>query len=115
MKEQILARLQEMRKIDTEEALAAADYAAGRSIDLMKAFCNIGEIPEELLGVGVSLAGWMLDSGMGAAESGGTLRSIREGDISVHFTGSGIGTSMTESEMLAHFMVELERFRRMNW
>ncbi len=115
MKEKILAKLQELRSIDTEESLAAAEYAAGRSVDLMKAFCNIEEVPEELMGVGVSLAGWMLDCGMGATESGGNAKSIREGDISVSFAADGVGTNVTESEMLAHFMVELERFRRMDW
>lgn len=111
MKEKILERLRELRSLEGE-SLAAADFAAGRSIDLMKAFCNREELPEELLGVGISLAGRMLDCGMGATE-GSSLKSIKEGDISLSYATEGFGQNATESEMLAQFMVELERFRRL--
>ena len=45
MKEKILAKLQELRNDD----LAAMEFAAGRSEAMIKAYCNIREIPEELL------------------------------------------------------------------
>ena len=47
MQEKILAKLQELR---AEDDLAAMEFAAGRSEEMMKAYCNIDKLPEELLG-----------------------------------------------------------------
>ena len=113
MKEKILLKLQELRE-EENDSLAAMDFAAERSMELMKAYCNCKELPEELLGVGVSLAGWMLDAGIGAV-SGNNAKSIREGDISVSFAEEVFGRNVSEQEMLEYFSVELERFRRMDW
>ena len=55
MKEKILAKLVELRNDD----LAAMEFAAGRSVEMMEAYCNLTELPEELIGVGVNLAGMM--------------------------------------------------------
>ena len=112
MKEKILERLQALRGMETER-LAAAEYAAGRSVEMIKAFCNIDEMPEELLGVAVSLAGWILDGGMGATQAGGSVTSIKEGDVSIGFAEGGMRANASEGEMLRHFLPELERFRRL--
>ena len=87
MKEKILEKLQELREED--DSLAAMDFAAERSVELMKAYCNCKELPEELLGVGVSLAGMILNSGSMASRQ---AKSIREGDVSVTFAESADGT-----------------------
>ena len=87
MKEKILAKLQELREED--DSLAAMDFAAERSVELMTAYCNCKELPEELLGVGVSLAGMILNSGCMAY---GQAKSIREGDVSVTFAEHTDGT-----------------------
>ena len=108
MKEKILAKLVELRNDD----LAAMEFAAGRSVEMMQAYCSIEEVPEELLGVGVSLAGMILDSGAAATPSS-KAKSIKEGDISVTFA-EGISYE-NEQEMLACFRVELDRYRRMDW
>ena len=108
MKEKILMKLQELR----EDDLAAMEFAAGRSEEMMKAYCGVQELPETLLGVGVSLAGMLLDGGM-AAVSSERAKSIREGDVSVTFAESRNET--TEQEMLSCFHVELDRYRRMDW
>lgn len=108
MKEKILAKLQELRG---DDSLAAMEFAAGRSVEMMAAYCNIAEIPENLLGVGISLAGMVLDSGAGQPST--KAKSIREGDVSVTFAESG--KSGTEDEMLACFRRELDRYRRMDW
>ena len=77
MKEDILRKLQELR----EDDLAAMEFAAGRCVDMITAYCNIAEVPEELLGVSVSLAEMVLDDAGGTAKA----KSIREGDVSVTF------------------------------
>lgn len=108
MKEKILAKLVELRTDD----LAAMEFAAGRSVEMMQAYCSIEEVPEELVGVGVALAGMILDSG--AAETPSyKAKSIKEGDISVTFAEGISGEN--EQEMLACFRVELDRYRRMDW
>ena len=108
MKEKILAKLMELRNDD----LAAMEFATGRSEEMMKAYCNIAELPEELFGVGVTLAGMVLDSGAAATPSA-RAKSIREGDVSVTFA-TGI-SGEDEQEMLACFRTELDRYRRMDW
>lgn len=113
MKGKITDRLQTLRGLDTPEHLAAADYAAERSLALIKAYCNIDEVPEELLGVAVSLAGWILDCGMGAIETSGRVRSIQEGDISISFAQGQAGETIAEGELPKYFAVELDRFRRL--
>ena len=111
MKEKILAKLMELRR-DEKNSLAAMEFAAERSEAMMKAYCNIREIPEELLGVGVSLAGMVMDSGAAATPST-KAKSIREGDVSVTFA-EGIFDE-DEQELLSCFRTELDRHRRMDW
>ena len=108
MKEKILAKLQELRNDD----LAAMEFAAGHSVEMMKAYCNITELPEELMGVGVALAGMLLDSGA-AATPFSKAKSIREGDVSVTFAEGVNGAD--EQEMLDCFKVELDQYRKMDW
>lgn len=111
MKEEILAKLQELRA-DENDNLAAMEFAARRSEEMMKAYCNLEELPEELLGVGVALAGMLLDSGAIATPSR-KAKSIKEGDVSVTFGDSGAGAE--EESMLAYFKMELDRFRKVSW
>ena len=105
MQEKILEKLRELR----EDDLTAMEFAAGRSVEMMQGYCNIAEIPDELVGVGVMLAGMVLDSGM----SSGVVKSIKEGDISIAFQ-EGVSKKDTE-EMLRCFKVELDRYRKMDW
>ncbi|MGM9917292.1 hypothetical protein [Anaerotignum sp.] len=109
MQEKILAKLQELR---AEEDLAAMEFAAGRSEETMKAYCNIDELPEELLGTGVALAGMLLDSGATGTPSQ-KAKNIKEGDISITFQEDDCGAK--EEKLLACFNVELDRWRRMDW
>ena len=105
MKEKILTKLMELRSDD----LAAMEFAAGRSVEMIKAYCNIAEVPEELLGVSVSLAEMVLDNAGGGAKA----KSIREGDVSVTFA-EGVSDGDTQ-KMLRCFQVELDRYRQMDW
>ena len=99
MKEKILEKLQGLQ----EDDLAAMEFAAGRSEEMMKAYCSRRELPEELLGVGVSLAGMLLQKG--------EAKSIREGDVSVTFAED----KRDEQAMLRCFQTELDRYRKMDW
>lgn len=107
MKEKILARLQELR----DEDLTAAEFAAERSVALMQAYCNREDLPEELLSVGVALAGMLLDEGV--TKTTGRAKSIKEGDISVTFAEDAFDGD-TE-KLLRCFKTELDRFRRLDW
>lgn len=109
MQEKILAKLQELRD---EDDLAAMEFAAGRSEEMMKAYCNIDMLPEALLGTGVALAGMLLDSGAAATPSQ-KAKSIKEGDVSITFQEDDCGAE--EEKLLACFKVELDRWRRMDW
>ena len=108
MKEKILTNLMELR----EDDLAAMEFAAGRSVEMMRAYCNIVEIPEELTGVGVALAGILLDRGAAATPSR-TVKSMKEGDVSITFA-EGMNRADGQ-EMLDCFKVELDRYRKMDW
>lgn len=109
MQEKILAKLRELR---AEDDLAAMEFAAGRSEAMMKAYCSMDTLPEELLGTGVALAGLLLDSGLSAMPSR-KAKSIKEGDVSITFQEDGHGAE--EEKLLACFKVELDRWKRMNW
>ena len=111
MKEKLFAKLMELRSDETEN-LAAMEFAAERSVEMMKAYCNITELPEELMGVGVSLAGMILDSGAAATPSA-QAKSIKEGDVSVTFAEGVNGAD--ERELLGCFKAELDRYGRMDW
>ena len=108
MKEKILTNLMELR----EDDLAAMEFAAGRSVEMMKAYCNIVEVPEELTGVGVALAGMLLDRGAAATPSR-TVKSMKEGDVSITFAEGMNGAD--GQEMLDCFKVELDQYRKMDW
>lgn len=100
MKERIPEKL---RKLGREEKDSLLDFAAERSVSMMQAYCNREDLPEELWSVGVALAERLLD----AAED---VKSIKEGDVSVTFV-----ESRAETELLADFRTELDRFRRADW
>lgn len=89
------------------------DFAAGRSVSLMQAYCGREELPEGLWRVGVSLALWIYDSR--PEEMGGTAKSIREGDVAVTFGDAAFTMQEKEREMLAYFSVELDRWRKLGW
>ena len=77
-------------------------FAAERSVSMMQAYCNREDLPKELWSVGVALAQRLLD----AAD----VKSMQEGDVSVTFA-----ESRAETELLADFRTELDRFRRADW
>ncbi len=106
MKEKILTKLQELQKDETDN-LAAMEFAAGRSVEMIEAYCNIDTMPEELLGVGVVLAGMLMDGGEAM------VKGIKEGDVNVTFA-EGVSRE-DESAMLHCFRTELDRYRRMDW
>ena len=99
MKERISEELQKLGREEEENLLA---FAAERSVSMMQAYCNREDLPEELWSVGTALAERLLD----AAD----VKSIKEGDVSVTFA-----ESRGETEVLAHFRTELDRFRRADW
>lgn len=109
MQEKILEKLRELR---AEDDHAAMEFAAERSEEMMKAYCNIHTLPEELLGTGVALAGMLLNSSAATASSQ-KAKSIKEGDVSITFQEDGCGVD--EKKLLDCFKVELDRWRRMDW
>ena len=92
----------ELRKLGREEEDGLLDFAAERSVSMMQAYCNRTDLPEELWSVGAALAERLLD----AAD----VKSIKEGDVSVTFA-----EGRAETELLADFRTELDRFRRADW
>lgn len=110
MKEKILLKMQELRE-NEDDSLAALEFAAERSMEMMQAYCNRKELPEELLNVGVSLAGMLMDNGGFLTSQ--KAKSIREGDVSVTFSEGA--DSGDPTELLGCFRTELDRYRRMDW
>lgn len=105
-----MARLEELRREKGDDPAALA-FAAERSVEMMQAYCRREELPQELTGVGVSLAEELLESGIiGAHEA--QVTSIREGDVTVAF---GAGAFAAENVLTARYAAELERFRKMAW
>lgn len=111
MTERIRAELGRLRP---EGDAGWLDFAAGRAVSMMQAYCGLEELPEELGGVGVSLGLWIYDSAPEGGGSGG-VTSIREGDVAVAFGGAAFERQEKEREMLAYFSAELDRWRKLGW
>ena len=106
MKEAILAKMAELRQGGAEDAALA--FAAERSMEMVCAYCNLEEVPQELEHVCVCIGLEIYDKG-GLQEGG--IKEITEGKVSVTFADE----VDTVGAFLLHYQEELNRFRKMQW
>jgi len=114
--ELILDGMKELRSVTGENR--ALEFAARRSVEMVKGYCNIQEISKELVGVCISIGLWLYDNDMyktTKSPGNGPVKSIREGQVSVTFQEEKKLQGMDESKILVAFSTELNRFRKMGW
>lgn len=112
----ILDGMKELRAMTGDNG--ALEFAARRSVEMVKGYCNIQEIPKELGGVCISIGLWLYDNDVyKTTESlgNGPVKSIREGQVSVTFQEEKKLQGMDENKILVAFSTELNRFRKMGW
>ncbi|NLK37015.1 MAG: hypothetical protein GX299_02900 [Epulopiscium sp.] len=91
--------------VEDEEKEDVLLFFVDRSMEMVKAYCYITEIPHELYGVCASIAAALWK---GKEEN---IKSIQEGAISVTFQEGAYGYA-SEKELLEQFSYELNRYRR---
>lgn len=112
----VLSEMKELRAITSEDK--ALEFAARRSTEMVKGYCKIKEIPQELLGVCICIGLRLYDGeGYGKTENGssGAVKSIREGQVSVSFQDEKNLQETDKNKILESFSTELTHFRKMSW
>lgn len=90
------------------------DFFAERSLEMVRAYTGLEEVPKVLENVCVEMTVWLFDRTVG--ENGGMtgLKSIQEGNVSMSFSEDK-KMNLLENEMLDCFSTELNRVRKVAW
>lgn len=99
-------------KDDSKDAIL--EFTLDRVEEIIKNYCNITEIPEELNTTVLSMAMelYRLEN-FGSEEEGKDIKSIQVGDTTTTFeTNKKIDIS---KEMLKDYKVQLDPFRKLRW
>lgn len=108
---------QEIEKIENSEEIdEALLFASERSIDMVKGYCCVKEVPKELKNVCVEIGILLYDNeGYEQKEQNRVLKSIQEGNVSVTYQSEGSNWKEYRKTLLDMFQEELNQFRRMRW
>ena len=89
-------------------------FASERSIEMVKGYCNIEQIPIELKNVCVEIAMLLYDNeNYGEEEKSARLKSITEGNVSVSYQNEASSWKEQKSVLMKMFSEELNKFRKM--
>lgn len=114
---------QETEEVDETEKKEEFDekdekllFVSERSIEMVKAYCCIEEVPRELKNVCVEIAIMLLDNGSYAQKGENTaIKSIQEGNVSVTYQSETSNWKEYKKVLLEPFQEELNQFRKMRW
>lgn len=108
---------QEIEETENEEEIdEILLFASERSIDMVKGYCCIKEVPKELKNVCVEIAMLLYDNeGYEQGEQNRVLKSIQEGNVSVTYQNEGNNWKEYRKTLLGMFQEELNQFRKMKW
>ncbi len=124
MVEEIYQIVKELRKQtespDIEENLSEKNFdletepilffACERSLEMVKNYCYIEQVPKELKNVCVEIALLLYDNG-GYQSKNTTLKSIKEGNVSVTYQSEASAWKENKKTLLE----ELDKFRKLKW
>ncbi len=89
-------------------------FACERSIEMVKNYCYIEQIPTELKNVCVEIALLLYDNG-GYQSKNTTLKSIKEGNVALTYQSESSAWKENKKTLLKEFSEELDRFRKLKW
>ncbi len=91
-------------------------FAAERSVDMVKAYCAIENVPEVLKGVCVSIGLLLYDTeNYEQRQQQGSLKSMRQGNVTVTYEQVQERFEKDKKKILEGFSEELNQFRVMKW
>ena len=94
-----------------EENRETVGYCCDSAEEIIKNYCRIKEIPDEMESVFIELACEIYRSGeYGNEAQAGRLKGITEGDVSMSFEESS-----EKSESIRKYENRLKHFRRIKW
>lgn len=128
--EEVYSKIKQLRKNDEtdkeEEIEQIAEeieqidkvllFVSERSIEMVKGYCCIEEVPKELKNVCVEIAIMLLDNGSYAQKGESTaIKSIQEGNVSITYQSEVSNWKEYKKALLEPFQEELNQFRKMRW
>lgn len=117
---QLRKNKEEVKENETEQETEQIDeillFVSERSIEMVKGYCNIEEVPKELKNVCVEIAMLLYDNeNYGEEEKSTRLKSITEGNVSVSYQNETSSWREQKNILLKPFLEELDKFRKMKW
>lgn len=117
---QLRKNKEEVKENETEQETEQIDeillFVSERSIEMVKGYCNIEEVPKELKNVCVEIAMLLYDNeNYGEEEKSVRLKSITEGNVSVSYQSETSSWREEKNVLLKPFLEELDKFRKMKW
>lgn len=117
---QLRKNKEEVKENETEQETEQIDeillFVSERSIEMVKGYCNIEEVPKELKNVCVEIAMLLYDNeNYGEEEKSVRLKSITEGNVSVSYQSETSSWREQKNVLLKPFLEELDKFRKMKW
>lgn len=89
-------------------------FACERSIEMVKNYCYIEQLPIELKNVCVEIALLLYDNG-GYQSKNTTLKSIKEGNVAITYQRESSAWKENKKMLLKEFSEELDKFRKLKW
>ena len=91
-------------------------FVSERSIEMVKGYCNIEQLPKELKNVCVEIAMLLYDNeNYGEEQKSARLKSITEGNVSVSYQNEASSWREQKNILMKTFSEELDKFRKMKW
>lgn len=117
---QLRKNKEEVKENETEQETEQIDeillFVSERSVEMVKGYCNIEEVPKELKNVCVEIAMLLYDNeNYGEEEKSVRLKSITEGNVSVNYQSETSSWREQKNVLLKPFLEELDKFRKMKW
>lgn len=117
---QLRKNKEKVKENETEQETEQIDeillFVSERSIEMVKGYCNIEEVPKELKNVCVEIAMLLYDNeNYGEEEKSTRLKSITEGNVSVSYQNETSSWREQKNILLKPFLEELDKFRKMKW
>ncbi len=117
--EGICEKIKQLRKYNDEQQSETDDvllFACQRSMDIVKAYCNIQQIPNELENVCIEMSMLLFDNeNYEQAHKNTAIKTIQEGNVSITYQNQSNAWKDNKKELLKGFSEELDKFRCMKW
>lgn len=117
--EGICEKIKQIRKYNDEQQSETDDillFACQRSMEMVKAYCNIEKIPNDLENVCIEISMLLFDNeNYEKSQKNTAIQTIQEGNVSITYQNKVSAWKDDKKELLKGFSEELNKFRCMKW